>query len=353
MPGNEHYGLFFGLGEDKFGSAITTPNFINSPEKTAEANFGIQVSEEKGIEFSVEQPSPFAKLIDRVEPLTQTRNDPDLLPPARILDLARWLPPLQKATLQTPGRTDFVYLDDGSNDPRQEKQLHLLLSNGEKKPSFRQQSLTLRAATAYQLIDLNSDGLSDLLVLDEKDSSQTNVLLYLNRDGRFDIAKPSQVLRVGGYYVTASAIDIDNNGRKELLISAYNIGAMEAVRGGNVSRTITVYPTGDGDELFQRRPSARQTESFGAETILGLTDALNADVDIDGDGKKEALSIDEKGNLIARAFESNFNLASEPFWQFPAERLMSEFTAVKLNADTKSDFVLINRNGVTVLVSQP
>src|SRR5690606_30949487 len=144
------------------------------------------------------------------------------------------------------------------------------------------------------------------ILRNEQGSAASNVLIYLNRgkdNALFDFEKPDQVLRFSSYETRIDVRDLNGDGKPELLAAGYSLSAVDAIRDGNMLRTLLIYQGGKSNDgsPFDRRPSFKLEEKFSATNFKGLVERVQFDSDVDGDGRNDAVSLDHQGALTAKA----------------------------------------------------
>ncbi len=105
--------------------------------------------------------------------------------------------------------------------------------------------------------------------------------------------------------------------------------------------------------MFSRRPNSRLEENFSAENVRGLSEQMSLRYDVDGDGRRDALSITENGTLAARRIDDQLQIEPEPFWEYVSPRTVFEFDVLSLNDDERPDLILRHGTSTTVLVAAP
>ena len=204
----------------------------------------------------------------------------------------------------------------------------------------------------WQLTHLDGDGRIDLLQLLEQGDGW-NARLYLNEDGKFDLSRPVQVMRFGGYDLRVEAVSL--HGEPALAVTYYAVPALEAIRNTGVQRVTMLYGT-DGAEagqLFGRRPAMRLEETFSVDNVRGLAEPIVLGHDLDGDGRSDALYVTDQGTLAARRVNDRLQIESEDFWEYTPPRSVFGLEVERLNGDSIPDLILRHGAATTVLVSAP
>jgi hypothetical protein len=349
LPGRAQYGLFRAGGDDSFAFMTYLPRGHGLPRPVERESGSLQVSSGQGLQFDVSRPSPFSGLVAPPSDSTDSA----------ILDIARWLPAVSAARVNDDARLDLVYLDDvetGSSKGR----LNVLLQNADGSfADVPDRRAEFDSKGSLTLVDFDGDGLADVMSEQQDGTDETTLRFFRNRDGHFSLQTPDYVMKFSGYDVSAELVDVNADGRPELIVSYYAISVADALRDGSVVRSTLIYrgstapdPT-DTTSPFGRRPDARLEERFSAATFKGLTQRVSFASDVDGDGQRDVLAIDHNGALIARSVDAAFRVESHPFWRFVPLHLIQGIHAVDLNGDAPTDFVLEHQHSMTLLVSQP
>jgi hypothetical protein len=139
--------------------------------------------------------------------------------------------------------------------------------------------------------DWDGDGRADLLVAHASGGllrATTRTRLHRNRGGRWDLAAPDQVFERSGGVGIDELLDLDGDGRPDLLRAFLPLGLLDLAR-LFVQRSIQVEATlhrNDGDGAFEPRPWVRSAFSvaFDFETVRprGFVPTLNGDWNADG-----------------------------------------------------------------------
>ncbi len=266
-----------------------------------------------------------------------------------FLRMERWLPAPHVGDANGDGRPDVCWLE--VDDERSTVKLFVQRDDG-RFASSPDWSGQIEHDGSLLARDLDGDGLFDLISGGNRGDRSMRLRLFLNRGGRFDGERPDQVLKLSGYGIEPEVLDLDGDGRPELVVSSYSVSAVGALRGGAVTRTLLVFRGGDGGGVFGKRPASRLDERFTAREVKGLSQRMTFAADLRGDGRRHALHLDDRGALVARAFDQSLRLESEPFWRFVPRRTVTGIVAAELNGDRRADVVLEHSRSLTVLVSR-
>ena len=366
LPGAEEWGLFYGGsggGDNSSGenfteaARFTTLNPSLSPTQRREQStefetwLGINATEGLVIDVQAETPSPYAGFLksatdDNKSDSSGGRNRSESV----LLDSSRWLPKASFVTMDTEPGLDLVYINTG-DDGLGRLHIHSQQADGGFNPAAHW-SGAIDVRGDLRLKDFNADGLGDLLRL-SGDGDEWVARFYLNQNGKFDLESPQQIMRFAGYDVRLEAVQLTDGQPPVLGVTYYTIPAVEALRDASVNRVWLIYGTSqarDG-EIFNRRPDTRLEERFSAENVRGLAEPPSLRYDVDGDGRKDALYITDKGTLAARRIDPDLTLAEEPFWEYVSTRTVFGYEVLSMNPDARPDLLLRHGTVTTFLTA--
>jgi hypothetical protein len=202
----------------------------------------------------------------------------------------------------------------------------------------------------FLLMDVNGDGLSDVVRLVEDGNSWT-VSFFTNAGGSFNFAQADQVMRFSGYDLRVAVTPI-TGGKPQLSISYYTIPVVAAIRDASIVRSLLLFNhSASGPALFNNRPDFLLEETFSATTVRGLSSPIVLDADLDSDGRIDAIQVTPEGALVAKRINSSLQFEDQPFWQYVPTRGIARFRVMDMNNDGRPDLILDHSNTVTVLVS--
>lgn len=348
LPGRSEHGFFRGGPDEAFTLAHhfnplnpdLSPSELPLGETGLDTRFALNAREGIVLQVRAETTSAFADLLGSLD---EGR-------PEALLEIDQWLPAPLRADMNGDGRDDLVYLNIG-NDLH--GQLNILLQRDAgfgSEPDW-QGSVDVRGD--LRLFDVDGDGRADLVRIVDN-SNEWNVQLYLNREGRFDFTRADQVLRFSGYDLTLTAADLNGDGRHELSVSYYTIPVVSAVRNASIVRSQLLFApaSANSGQVFSARPDYRLDETFSAAEVRGLGAQIHLAADLDGDGRNDAIQLADDGTLIARALDSDLQIAEQPFWRYVPQRSILNFVVRDMNGDDTPDLVLFHSTHMTVLVSR-
>src|SRR5690606_24447300 len=149
-----------------------------------------------------------------------------------------------------------------------------------------------------------------------------NAQRYVYRDARCYFTRADQVLRSSGYDLTLTAAELNGDGRHELSVSYYTIPVVIAVRNASIVRSQLLFApaSANSGQVFSARPDYRLDETFSAAEVRGLGAQMHLAADLDGDGRNDAIQLADDGTLIARAIDTDLQIAEQPFWRYVPQR---------------------------------
>ena len=348
VPGGEGYGYFRGLGEERFELAalIQTENPEVPPalrdnfETDLDARVSIDAEQGIVLEFSAETPTRFGDFIEQW----------DGAPRRALFQAERWLPGILFAPLDGDSLPDLLYVNQGG-DGLGQINIHYQRP-GNRFAEQADWTGALDARDDWRLTHLDDDGRIDLLQLVQR-GDNWDARLHLNQDGAFELDRPAQVMRFGGYNLRVAALRL--HGEPALAVSHYAAPALEAIRNTGVLRVTMLYD-GNGAEtgqLFARRPAMRLEETFSVDNVRGLAEPITLGHDLDGDGRSDALYVTDEGTLAARRIDGRLQIENGDFWEYVSPRTVFEIDVERLNGDDLPDLILRHGAATTVLVSTP
>jgi hypothetical protein len=165
-------------------------------------------------------------------------------------------------------------------------------------------------------VDLDADRRLDLLISHTAGnlfSATTTVRIHLNRGGRWDLAKPDQQFRAEGGLTGNVVIDLDGDGRVELVEARIPAGVLEVVEAlvtRAIDADVAIYRRAEASP-FDAKPWHRWTVdvpfSFTTFRTSGFVPTLEAD--LNGDGFHDLLGSGAGDRLEVRLGRSDTGYA--------------------------------------------
>lgn len=348
LPGVDEYGWFTGGPDEQFTlnhrfstiNAEVDESDLPPPPGRISSEISFNAQDGLKVDVSVRSGSLFEDF------LQQGTGPADTL-----LEIERWMPAAIMAPVTTANASDLVYLNIGA-DLQGQINIKQMQGNGgfNTQPDWRG-AVEMRGD--FVLMDVNGDGLSDVLRLVE-DGSNWTVSIYLNQGGQYDFGRADQVMRFSGYDLRINANQIlGSSNNPQLSVSYYTIPVVNAIRDASIVRTTLLFNASTTDGVFNNRPDFMLEESFSASTVRGLSSPIVLDTDLDNSGRIDALYVTPEGALAAKRIGDDLRFDNSPFWQYVPERSIARFRALDMNADGRPDLILDHSNTITVLVSAP
>ena len=352
LPGIDHYGIFQGKGNEQF-ELVSRVNTINTSTAAMErsnrgagldARVGINPEDGVILQVSSNRRTPFSELVEQWQG-SDAESD-------YLLRSERWMPALVHNHLNSDNLRDLIYLNVGE-DGLGQLNIHYQSNSGEFS-ALPDWTASLDTSGNWQLVDINHDAVMDLLRL-RGEGDEWTVQFFLNKEGKFDLAQPNQVMRFSGYDVRLNFLQLEPGAAPVLNVNYYTIPVVDAIRNASINRTQLLYgsDTSNSGLIFNRRPDSRLEESFSATNVRGLSEQMSLRYDVDGDGMKDALYITDNGTLAAKKISRDLQIASQPFWEYVSSRNVFQFEVLQLNSDTIPDLLLRHGTSTTMLVGRP
>jgi hypothetical protein len=145
--------------------------------------------------------------------------------------------------------------------------------------------------------DVNGDGLLDLLISESSGSltdASSSTTIHLNRGGGWDLDAPDRAFESKGAWASDQLVDLDGDGRKELLRTEIPITVLEVVEvlvQRSIDANVSVYRQ-DGKAGFGSEPWMRRKLSIPLDFSTSRPRGFipNVDADLNGDGWLDLVS---------------------------------------------------------------
>jgi hypothetical protein len=215
------------------------------------------------------------------------------------------------------------------------------------------------------LCDLDGDGDVDVYArLSPRQENLDHVVfsyfIMLNDGRRLFPEQPAQRLRFEGSGTDSAVIDVDADGRPDLVITKYELPRLrDLVSGFRMRRSAYVYFAGK-DAPFERKPGLRDEQSF---TIDSLQDALvNRHVpgDLSNDGVADLVEMDVSGHVAIRRIlregslfgGGKWSVERSPWKRFDLGLDLTMMRIEDVNGDGLMDIINPTDSGVSLLLSR-
>lgn len=285
---------------------------------------------------------------DRPTGIVAAWEDPGTEQGGALLETERWIPSALVADADGGGGPDLTLFEPegggGAIAVHLQAGDHAFAETANRR-------FTIGDASSLWTPDVDGDGRFDLIAGKSDSADETTLRILKSEDGVFDGDAPDQVLKLGGYGVEPHVVDVDGDGKVELVVESFSLSTGSILKGGSVIRTVLVYRR-ESDRPFGQRPASRLDETFTASEAKALSRRMSFDADVLGAGGRQALHTDREGALVARSFDASLRLEEEPSWRFVPRAAILDVSVASLNDDRKSDLVLRHVRSLTVLVSR-
>ncbi|MHC5210936.1 MAG: FG-GAP repeat domain-containing protein [Planctomycetota bacterium] len=348
--------------------AGATPPVDDAGDYMRLADFGL---DDGAASFSVKAPGAVRASAGGLRVKIDTGSDKDL-----FLGEA---PEAYAAMLQAEGRYRAPALADVDGDGRKDLLLydknslavHLSGPDGPAREPSR-----VEALPAYldrpdddlilNLRDLDGDGDMDIYarVSPDQDGLEHVVFNYfvmMNDGSRLFPDEPAQLLRFEGTGTDSTVIDVDANGRPDLVITKYVLPAdlQDALTGLRFYRSAYVYFA--GDKLpFERKPGLRDEQSFSSESLQDALVNRHIAGDLSNDGIADLVEMDISGHVAIRRIlyeqtmfgGGKWAVEDAPWKRFDLGTDLTMMRVEDVNGDGLMDILNPGDTGISLLLSR-
>ena len=195
--------------------------------------------------------------------------------------------------------------------------------------------------------DIDGDGLLDLVVSHVQggfSDATTRVHVYLNRDGQWKIEEPNQTMVEEGSISSNALVDMDRDGRMELVQLQFNFSLFEVIEiliSREIDLEFSVYRY-DGENGFAEKPWVRRQISLPISFKTFRTRGFipTARFDVNGDGYQDFVSSGDGDRLAV-----NQGSSKGPFKMKEASQKLPTAGMIDFedwNGDRLPDFLIMD-----------
>jgi hypothetical protein len=219
------------------------------------------------------------------------------------------------------------------------------------------------------LVDVDADGDIDLIVRISADSdgltnSNVDLLILRNHGGRLLPAKPDQVMRFEAAELRFRVVDVNNDGKPDLVIRKFEMPSMVEVATGLEFKSSTLIFFGESKRpqgpVFERKPSVKKERVFDAEGLGQAIARRQMSLDASGDGFVDEVEVTLEGRIEFRRLLRDSGFFSGVTWELEANAWRSfdvfgnigDLTIADVNGDQIADILSSSHESVAVLISR-
>ncbi len=245
---------------------------------------------------------------------------------------------------------DFLTITNNIKMPVEVSAVPWWFVRGADGESIDQSNLQHRMIESIE--DINGDKIVDLMIRQTQSSGvfdrQNNYEIYYgsNLDGQLNFnSKVDTSISAEGTLSNLQLIDINNDGRKEILVSSFDVGVSQiigALLSGSVDQDVYLFALNSND-IYNKTPLFSEEVDLNFSLSSGSTgQPVILSADLDGDGVKELmLSVNEKRLAIYAGEKSDRLLKTKS----KRHKLLlpqdgSMLTSVDLNNDGREEVIV-------------
>jgi hypothetical protein len=211
--------------------------------------------------------------------------------------------------------------------------------------------------------EIDGDGRVDLVAVRTQgkvglfSSIRTRFELFLGRPDAFYARLPDRVLTVPGVATRPEFLDLDGDGKRELLTPALRTDILAGIKTAALKKVTITHTIFDGgkDGLWKASPAFSESTSLSIQRIEEGRSVPGAAFagDFDADGRKDRLVFDEDEVRIHPGVPgSRFEFADEPRWTLKVE-YSNDFRVEDMNGDGASDILFFHHDRAVIVLSKP
>lgn len=173
---------------------------------------------------------------------------------------------------------------------------------------------------ALRLVDVDGDGDRDVLGIWTEDvdgfkNAQWRIFVMRAEKGRLLPAKPSQVMRFEAAELRVVVTDVDGDGRPDLAVRRFELPTMiETVTGLEFKYAQLIY-LGTKGGSFERKPTLRKEVTFNENSVQEVLANRVLSMDCSGDGIADLVEVNLKGELGVRRVTKDSSFFGGSSWK--------------------------------------